>query len=42
MAFTLDRYGHLYEDRSDALADALDNLLDRAERPSDAEVRKLS
>jgi integrase len=28
VAFTLDHYGHLYEDRSDALADRLDDLLD--------------
>jgi integrase len=27
VAFTLDHYGHLYEDRSDALADQLDVLL---------------
>jgi hypothetical protein len=27
VAFTLDHYGHLYEDRSDALADQLDALL---------------
>lgn len=28
VAFTLDHYGHLYEDRSDQLADRLDDLLD--------------
>lgn len=28
VAFTLDHYGHLYEDRSDALAERLDDLLD--------------
>lgn len=28
VAFTLDNYGHLYEDRSDALAERLDDLLD--------------
>jgi integrase len=28
VAFTLDHYGHLYEDQSDALADRLDDLLD--------------
>ena len=27
VAFTLDRYGHLYEDQSDALAERLDDLL---------------
>jgi integrase len=27
VAFTLDNYGHLYDDRSDALADRLDELL---------------
>jgi integrase len=27
VAFTLDNYGHLYEDRSDALAERLDDLL---------------
>jgi integrase len=27
VSFTLDRYGHLYEDRSDDLADRLDDLL---------------
>jgi integrase len=28
VAFTLDNYGHLYEDRSDQLTDRLDDLLD--------------
>ena len=28
VAFTLDHYGHLYQDRSDALAERLDDLLD--------------
>jgi hypothetical protein len=27
VAFTLDRYGHLYEDGSDTLAERLDDLL---------------
>jgi len=27
VAFTLDRYGHLYQDRSDGLAERLDELL---------------
>jgi integrase len=36
VGFTLDRYGHLYEDRSDALADRLDDLLatDAAPKPA--------
>ena len=32
VAFTLDRYGHLYEDRSDALAEQLDELLNQRGR----------
>ena len=32
VAFSLDRYGHLYEDRSDALAERLDSLLDERHR----------
>jgi hypothetical protein len=27
ITFTLDRYGHLYEDRSDELSERLDSLL---------------
>ncbi len=40
VAFTLDRYGHLYEDRSDALADSLDALLGDDNLPPGV-VRKL-
>ncbi|MGH8900064.1 MAG: tyrosine-type recombinase/integrase [Egibacteraceae bacterium] len=36
-AFTLDRYGHLYQD--DAIADRLDDLLRRAKTDLDAEIR---
>jgi len=32
VAFTLDRYGHLYEDADDAVSDRLDALLDGPRR----------
>ncbi|WP_299051870.1 site-specific integrase [uncultured Nocardioides sp.] len=40
VAFTLDRYGHLYDDHSDDVADRLDLLLS-ARRGAPAEVRSL-
>ncbi len=42
VAFTLDRYGHLYEDADDAIADRLDALLDSARPSGNAGVRRLS
>jgi hypothetical protein len=41
VAFTLDRYGHLYHDQDDAIADRLDDLLGRARAASDAAVHPL-
>jgi hypothetical protein len=38
VAFTLDRYGHLYENRDDALAERLDALLEGARATPDAVV----
>jgi integrase len=38
VAFTLDNYGHLYEDRSDALADQLDDLLSKSAQEPAAHV----
>lgn len=38
VAFTLDRYGHLYEDGDDAVSDRLDALLGAARRADDAPV----
>ena len=38
VAFTLDNYGHLYEDRSDALADHLDVLLSESVSDSAAHM----
>lgn len=40
VAFTLDRYGHLYEDRDDDLSDRLDALLE-ARRSGRAAVRRI-
>jgi hypothetical protein len=34
VAFTLDRYGHLYEDAEDEIPDRLDALLFRQPRPN--------
>ena len=41
VAFTLDRYGHLYEDREDRLSDRLDSLLEGARPARDAVVTRL-
>jgi integrase len=41
VAFTLDRYGHLYDDRDDAISDRLDALLGAAGPERKAEVRAL-
>jgi integrase len=38
VAFTLDRYGHLYQDQDDAIADRLDGLLRGAQPAQDADV----
>jgi integrase len=38
VAFTLDRYGHLYEDADDRLSDRLDALLDAAQPPREGAV----
>jgi hypothetical protein len=41
VAFTLDRYGHLYEDRDDTLPDRLDALLVRTKEAHGAVVMSL-
>jgi hypothetical protein len=41
VAFTLDRYGHLYEDRDDELSDRLDELLEARRTRSRAVVHEL-
>jgi integrase len=35
VAFTLDRYGHLYDDADDSMPDRLDALLQRNNTPTD-------
>ncbi|MGH3922086.1 MAG: hypothetical protein ACRDTT_04315 [Pseudonocardiaceae bacterium] len=40
-AFTLDRYGHLYQDQDDAIADRLDDLLRQSKTAPSAEIRPL-
>lgn len=42
VAFTLDRYGHLYEDRDDELSDRLDVLLDARRSGRRGDVHRLS
>ena len=41
VAFTLDQYGHLYEDRDDELSDRLDALLDARRTDRRAPVAEL-
>jgi integrase len=41
VAFTLDRYGHLYQDQDDAIADRLDDLLGEANPARDADLQRL-
>jgi integrase len=41
VAFTLDQYGHLYEDGEDRVTAALDALLEQAQPTPDAGVRRL-
>jgi hypothetical protein len=40
VSFTLDRYGHLYDEHGDDVADRLDVLLSQGRRPS-TDVRTL-
>jgi integrase len=41
VAFTLDRYGHLYDDADDSMPDRLDALLDATRRTDPAQVLTL-